>query len=524
MWTVTLLLKPVIVTAHLLGGLATMALLWWMALATNRRSRPEARARAAHVGRHRPGRARRCRSCSAAGSAPTTPPWRARISRPASARSGRPWISRTPSCCGAGSASTTRAGCSITRRASRSIHPPARRDRRRRSCSASSRGRPLRTGQSRGVRMAGAALGARCCCSGWSGRSWCSRRSRCRSRPRTTRVAALLVLCMVALLRFLHPPRHRVCLLRLAHALGRRDRDRLRREARAVESPSTMNLAGPNTVPGAAATWRDYYELGKPRVVALIVFTAVVGMFLAVPGTAAVAGAALRHARHRARRLERGGDQPRRRPPLRREDGAHDEPADPDRPRHDAAGAHVCRDHRHRVDGRALAARESAHGRAHVPVADRLRGALHGLAQARDAAEHRDRRRGGRRAAGARLDGRHGLGRSARAAAVPDHLRLDAAALLGARDRATQRLREGRHSDAARRLRRRVHAAAHPAVHDHPVHRDAAAVPDGHERPALPRGGDRAQRDLHAPRHPAATARTRPNSCPCRCSDTRSTT
>ncbi|HSN70605.1 MAG TPA: heme o synthase [Steroidobacteraceae bacterium] len=32
------------------------------------------------------------------------------------------------------------------------------------------------------------------------------------------------------------------------------------------------------------ATWRDYYELGKPRVVMLIVFTAVVGMFLAVPG------------------------------------------------------------------------------------------------------------------------------------------------------------------------------------------------------------------------------------------------
>jgi heme o synthase len=30
--------------------------------------------------------------------------------------------------------------------------------------------------------------------------------------------------------------------------------------------------------------WRDFYELGKPRVVALIVFTAVVGMLLAVPG------------------------------------------------------------------------------------------------------------------------------------------------------------------------------------------------------------------------------------------------
>ena len=34
----------------------------------------------------------------------------------------------------------------------------------------------------------------------------------------------------------------------------------------------------------SGATWRDFYELGKPRVVALIVFTAVVGMFLAVPG------------------------------------------------------------------------------------------------------------------------------------------------------------------------------------------------------------------------------------------------
>ncbi len=30
--------------------------------------------------------------------------------------------------------------------------------------------------------------------------------------------------------------------------------------------------------------WRDYYELTKPRVVFLIVFTAIVGMFLAVPG------------------------------------------------------------------------------------------------------------------------------------------------------------------------------------------------------------------------------------------------
>ena len=38
-----------------------------------------------------------------------------------------------------------------------------------------------------------------------------------------------------------------------------------------------------DAAPGPA-TWRDYYEIGKPKVVALIVFTAVVGMFLAVPG------------------------------------------------------------------------------------------------------------------------------------------------------------------------------------------------------------------------------------------------
>ena len=30
--------------------------------------------------------------------------------------------------------------------------------------------------------------------------------------------------------------------------------------------------------------WRDYLALCKPTIVALIVFTAVVGMFLAVPG------------------------------------------------------------------------------------------------------------------------------------------------------------------------------------------------------------------------------------------------
>jgi protoheme IX farnesyltransferase len=37
------------------------------------------------------------------------------------------------------------------------------------------------------------------------------------------------------------------------------------------------------TVASTHATWRDFYQLGKPRVVLLIVFTAVVGMLLASP-------------------------------------------------------------------------------------------------------------------------------------------------------------------------------------------------------------------------------------------------
>ena len=36
MWTVTLLLKPIVVTAHLLGGFATLALLWWLSLRQGR--------------------------------------------------------------------------------------------------------------------------------------------------------------------------------------------------------------------------------------------------------------------------------------------------------------------------------------------------------------------------------------------------------------------------------------------------------------------------------------------------------
>ena len=39
MWTVTLLLKPLVVSAHLLGGLATLSLLWWNLLRVRRSQR-----------------------------------------------------------------------------------------------------------------------------------------------------------------------------------------------------------------------------------------------------------------------------------------------------------------------------------------------------------------------------------------------------------------------------------------------------------------------------------------------------
>jgi cytochrome c oxidase assembly protein subunit 15 len=42
MWTVTLLLKPLIVTAHLVGGLTTMSLLWWLSFAVTPTTRPAA--------------------------------------------------------------------------------------------------------------------------------------------------------------------------------------------------------------------------------------------------------------------------------------------------------------------------------------------------------------------------------------------------------------------------------------------------------------------------------------------------
>jgi len=47
---------------------------------------------------------------------------------------------------------------------------------------------------------------------------------------------------------------------------------------------SSVPLPSPAPVPAQPPRWRQYYALTKPRVVQLIVFCAVIGMFLAVPG------------------------------------------------------------------------------------------------------------------------------------------------------------------------------------------------------------------------------------------------
>ncbi len=75
------------------------------------------------------------------------------------------------------------------------------------------------------------------------------------------------------------------------------------------------------------------------------------------------------------------------------------------------------------------------------------------------------------------------------AAAVPDHLRLDAAAFLGAGHRAPRRLRQGGHPDAAGDARRGVHAAARAAVHGDPDTGHAAALGHRHVRADLPGRG-----------------------------------
>jgi hypothetical protein len=249
-----------------------------------------------------------------------------------------------------------------------------------------------------------------------------------------------------------------------------------------VSQPRQAELAS-----SRATSWRDYLELGKPRVVALIVFTAAVGMFLAVPGLppldalvfgmlgiglAASSAAAINHV------LDRRYDEKMARTARR-----------------PIPTGHVS-------TGQAITYAAILGTLSMLVLWFLVNPLTAGLTFASLIGyailytvwlKHVTPQNiviGG--AAGAAPPG---LGW---AAAVPDHLRLDAAALLGARDRPPRGLCAGRHPDAARRVRRRVHQAAHPALHDPALHSQPAAVPDRDERAAVPCGRRRAGRCLPA--------------------------
>ena len=222
----------------------------------------------------------------------------------------------------------------------------------------------------------------------------------------------------------------------------------------------------------------------------LVVFTALVGLVVA-PGhvhpVIGVDGAAVH--RRRRRRRRRAQHVVRRR--YRRADGAHRQPADPARPRHAAARRWL----RHDACGFSvvalgllvnwLAAR--AAGLHHLLLCR----ALHDVAQALDAAEHRHRRRRRRAAADDRLGGGDRRSRHRAARAVSDHLLLDAAAFLGAVAVSHRRLCARRHSDAAGGRRRTGNAAPDPALYADRWRRSACAWLLGYAGLALRHRGDR---------------------------------
>ena len=118
-------------------------------------------------------------------------------------------------------------------------------------------------------------------------------------------------------------------------------------------------------------------------------------------------------------------------------------------------------------------------------------------------AEHRDRRGRRRRPGPGRLGGGHGDGRTRGVGAVRDRLRLDAAALLGARDAVQRGLPRGRDPDAAGRPGTAGDPEADPPVLAGAV-RDVPAARAGRLDGSRVRGrGRRARRVVRLARAPA---------------------
>ncbi len=165
---------------------------------------------------------------------------------------------------------------------------------------------------------------------------------------------------------------------------------------------------------------------------------------------AATAATAARQPGHRPRRCQRGHAEPDPGPAHRCAHGAHPHATAAHRRTHRTRGPVVCSRAWRGIHAGAVPAGQRADRPADLCIADRLCRHLHTLAQARHTAEHRDWRRRRCCTAGAGLGRHHQHHRSQCTAAVPDHLRLDTAAFLGAGHCTARRLRQGGHSHASR--------------------------------------------------------------------------
>ncbi|PRD19244.1 UNVERIFIED_CONTAM: hypothetical protein NCL1_57932 [Trichonephila clavipes] len=207
------------------------------------------------------------------------------------------------------------------------------------------------------------------------------------------------------------------------------------------------------------------------------------------PRRGALDGAAVRQPRHWPVRRRGGGGQPCGRPAYRLDHGAYSQTPGDHRPRLGAGGAGLRPAPGGSRHGVAAGLHQRAGRLADPGLAARLRGALYRLSQARHAAEYRHRRSGRRRAAAARLGGGDRAYQRRAAVAGADHLRLDAAALLGPGHSPQGRVCQGRHPHAAGHPRRALHQGAYPAVHRRDAGGDPAALCHPHERAALSGGG-----------------------------------
>src|SRR5262249_5287432 len=138
-----------------------------------------------------------------------------------------------------------------------------------------------------------------------------------------------------------------------------------------------------------------------------------------------------------------------------------------------------------------------------------LRPGLHALAEAHDAAEHRDRRCCRCGPSARRLGGGDRKPHAARALPLPDRVLLDAAALLGARSVYPRQLRGSEGPDAAGRGGRPGDAPPDRRLHARADRRHAPAVRVGDARHRVCNGRTRARRYLrcaHAAPPPGAVA------------------